>query len=198
MRTHHAQEILAQLTSDDVQQTKRALLYLHQKVYDQIKNFILQAKGDVSDVEDVFQDGLFTLLKMIRQSTLPQELNIEAYLFTICKNRWIKQLSNGKTANTFRLIPDMDVVSNEPDSLAHLQEAEQEKVMALILDQLGAKCQQLLIYYYYEKKKMKEIANIMGFSSEQIAKNQKLKCLQKLREIISSCGVEKKWFYDNE
>jgi DNA-directed RNA polymerase specialized sigma24 family protein len=55
------------------------------------------------------------------------------------------------------------------------------------LMQLGERCRELLVLFYNRRLKLKEIAQIMGYTSENTAKNQKYKCLEgaknKLKEL---------------
>ena len=54
-----------------------------------------------------------------------------------------------------------------------------------LLESLGKDCKRVLVLYYYERLKMKEIAGIMNFANDQVAKNKKSSCLKKLKSIVS-------------
>ena len=52
------------------------------------------------------------------------------------------------------------------------------------LEELGDPCRALLISYYYEKKSMLEIAELLGYKNTDTTKNQKYKCLKRLKKLF--------------
>ncbi|HLR49439.1 MAG TPA: hypothetical protein VK076_02575, partial [Candidatus Sphingobacterium stercoripullorum] len=53
------------------------------------------------------------------------------------------------------------------------------------LDLLGEPCKSVIISFYLKDKTMKEISLKMGYSNSDSAKNQKYKCLQRLKKLMS-------------
>ena len=53
------------------------------------------------------------------------------------------------------------------------------------LNSLGEPCRSLLKAYYLETKSMVEIAGDFGYTNADNAKNQKYKCLMRLKKIFS-------------
>ena len=64
----------------------------------------------------------------------------------------------------------------------YLQEEEKFKKAENALMKLGEKCRQILQLFYSQNKSFKEIADMVGFSNEKVAKNQKYSCMEKARE----------------
>jgi DNA-directed RNA polymerase specialized sigma24 family protein len=96
---------------------------------------------------------------------------------------WLKKLQQ---ANRF---------GNPVETLAEIvpveEEIEQkEKLdadfghMDVSLKSLGEPCKSLLEAYYFEKKNMVEIAEQFGYTNADNAKNQKYKCLMRLKKIF--------------
>lgn len=54
-----------------------------------------------------------------------------------------------------------------------------------VLNLLGESCKKILIESIYHNASMKEIAESGNFSSEQIVRNKKYKCIKKLKELIA-------------
>jgi len=48
---------------------------------------------------------------------------------------------------------------------------------------LGDACQQILRLFYFMKKSMEEITGIMGYKNADTVKNQKYKCMQRLKKV---------------
>jgi len=58
------------------------------------------------------------------------------------------------------------------------------QVMDKAISSLGEPCKSLLEAYYLEKKNMQEIALSFGYTNADNAKNQKYKCLMRLKKIF--------------
>jgi RNA polymerase sigma-70 factor (ECF subfamily) len=54
-------------------------------------------------------------------------------------------------------------------------------------------CKSLIILFYYDSLSFKEIASRMGYKNEGVAKNQKKRCLQKLREATQNLENENRF-----
>ena len=182
MRKFSDTEIVTFLQSSDRQKEDQALTFLHRQLRYMVNNFVIGMKGNLADAEDVLQEGLVLFFKMARKDKLPEELNAEAYTFTICKNLWYKTLKKRQpTVNVSELaqVPDTEDVE-----LKKTLEDEKPHLLNILKKRIGDSCYQMLVYFYYESRKMKEIATLFSFDNEQVAKNKKAKCMKKLRELI--------------
>jgi hypothetical protein len=54
------------------------------------------------------------------------------------------------------------------------------------LNSLGEPCKSLLKAFYIEKKSMDQIALLFGYTNADNAKNQKYKCLMRLKKLFFS------------
>ncbi|MEO1653708.1 MAG: sigma-70 family RNA polymerase sigma factor, partial [Bacteroidota bacterium] len=68
------------------------------------------------------------------------------------------------------------------------QEAEEKEIqfnkMAEAMEKLGEPCRSILRDFYLKKMSMQEICEKMGYTNADNAKNQKYKCLQRLKKIF--------------
>ncbi|MEO1259026.1 MAG: sigma-70 family RNA polymerase sigma factor [Bacteroidota bacterium] len=183
MKKFSDEEIVQRLKATDDRTVDQTLSYLHKQVYQMAVNFIKKYKGSLADAEDIFQDSLLALYKLARQGKLDNCHNVEAYLMAISKNLWFKQLKKKK--ETVDLEEEVNSVAVPEVALYTLLEEEKRSAFDKLLASLGENCQQLLIYFYYDRLRMKKIAELMGYNSEQVAKNRKSKCLQKLKTLLS-------------
>ncbi|HDR52022.1 MAG TPA: sigma-70 family RNA polymerase sigma factor [Mariniphaga anaerophila] len=69
----------------------------------------------------------------------------------------------------------VDYYEEEPDMLEMVQTT---------IELLGDPCKQLLELFYFEHHSWETIAYVMNYSSAAIARNQKYKCLERLREQL--------------
>ena len=170
------------LRSSNRKKENAALGFLHRQLYNMTTQFVLKYKGTVQDAEDVLQEALIAFFKFVRTHKNPQSLNAEAYVFTICKNKWYRKLKstpqNLDLSEQFEKLPaeDINIKSTLNDEKAYL--------MRILEGRLPKGCYQMLVYFYYEGRKMKEIARLLSLGSEQVAKNKKSKCMKELKRLM--------------
>jgi len=177
-----AEEIIRKLKSTREQDNDEALKDLYECLQQPVARFILRNKGNLQDVDDIFHDGLIAFYKLARQDKLNDQMNIEAYVFTICRNMWAKKLMKApadlELDDRFHSIPVHEV------SVQTIFSKERSELLDQIVSQLGEECNKIIRMYYYQRIRMKEIANLLNFSSEQMAKNKKSGCMKKLRAVV--------------
>ena len=61
---------------------------------------------------------------------------------------------------------------------------EQQEILKSAFEELGGKCQEILTLYYYEGQNLDDIQNTLGYSSKDVLKSQKSRCLKKLKECV--------------
>ena len=185
--------ILDKLQSSKNSEAEQALLYLHQQVYKMARRFIMERKGSLQDAEDIFQESLVILYKMAKQKKFRPDINLEAYLYTICRNRWLKELKSKKEDPG---LPDnLESVAVEEVVLKKILTEERRQTIDTILKGLGHDCYRILLSFYYDRLKMEEIAELMNYANAQVAKNKKSRCLKKLREMVLESPQFKEGFF---
>ena len=60
------------------------------------------------------------------------------------------------------------------------------KLAEQVINGLKDRCRDLLLLFYEGRLKLKDIAQRMGYSSENTARNQKYKCLESVRDGIKA------------
>ncbi|MEM9820528.1 MAG: sigma-70 family RNA polymerase sigma factor [Bacteroidota bacterium] len=174
--------IIKQLASTDTVEGDKALTYLYQRMYTLVKRFVLNNNGAVSDVDDIFQDGLVAFYKLARRGKLHAQINVEAYLYSICRNMWLKQLK--KSSRESPISEEMKAIPVEESIIRDLIDEERRNLLDKVLEKLGSKCKKILLYFYYDRLSMKEVSQKMDYANEQVAKNKKSACMKKLRTLI--------------
>lgn len=177
------QEILQYLQSNRSTQQDEALRALYQLHYGMIEQLVLRNNGEREDAADVFQDGLVALFHKSRQPGFVLTASLKTFLYAICRNLWLMKLRKGKKETPLTDV-HQETVSLDAGILDILEDNDRNQLVADGLQHLGGDCQKVLQLYYFERTKMKEIADTMGYSGEQVAKNKKSRCLSKLREWV--------------
>lgn len=175
-------EVIRKLRSRKEKEKDEAFAFLYQRMYKSIRLFILKNRGRKEEVEDIFHNGLIAFYLVVCQGKLQEDTDVEAYLFTICRNLWIKHKK--KQVVQTELSEQNHHTDTADIPLRTMLKGERKTLIEKLLKDLGPRCHQLMILYYYDRLRMKEITLQMEFSGEQVAKNKKSKCLKKLRDTI--------------
>jgi RNA polymerase sigma factor (sigma-70 family) len=149
-----------------------------------ILRFISQNSGMESDARDIFQEAIILFYEKVRNNSLTLRCSIKTYLYAVCKKAWLKQLYKShrymlaiKETETEELEePDENWLNDEwSDPLTILQDS---------LLALGEPCRGLLVDFYMGQLSMVEISEKYRYTNADNAKNQKYKCLQRLKKIF--------------
>ena len=58
---------------------------------------------------------------------------------------------------------------------------DSSEALAQLVDDMGEPCKTILISYYFKALSLKLIAEAMDYKSDQVARQQKYRCIQQLR-----------------
>ena len=145
-----------------------------------ITKFVINNGGASDAAYDIFQETILTFYDKIINTDLELTCSISTYLYSISKYKWKNKLiAQNKFHDYFDSFSQQEF--DESDD-----EEEKFFVAEKALQTLEVKCRTILIAFYYHKKNMVEIAKDMNFTSENAAKNQKYKCLEKARDIFKN------------
>ncbi len=162
-----------------------AFIYLYKKLYHQIAGYIVVSGGSRYDVKAVVHEAIISLMFNLKKGTYEwrEEAELMTYVSGIARNKW-SEIRREKTRYVPLDVDTMPVVLDDPQQVAvNEQDLEQrqlsvEKGLAL----LGEKCRQAIELFYFQKKTMQEIAALLGWANDDVAKKEKYRCLQRLRK----------------
>ncbi len=176
-------ELMYLLKSSKPDDNDKGFRYMYNEYLGIIRNMVLNNNGDVKEGEDIFQDGLIVLFNQARKQDFELRCTIKTYLYSICRNLWLKKLR--KSNRVVELTESIkQFVTVDESQLKTLEVTEEKEIVARYLSQLSEGCQQILKYFYFERKKMAEIAELMSLTNEQGAKNKKSMCMKKLKAMM--------------
>ena len=178
------QQIITTLKESSIKGCEQALNHVYKSYYAMIESFVLQNNGTKDDAKDVFQDTVMSLYRNVKNDKYSLDSKLSTYLFSIGKNNWYKKLrKNGRVSH---LEEEHKHVSTDEDVHGDIEYTEQQKLIGKLLHKVGEECNKLLKLFYFEKMRMVKIATLLDYSSEQVAKNKKNKCMKKLRAVVLS------------
>ncbi len=181
--------LIERLTSTNPKDNEEALTYLYTSLYGKVQGFVLNNSGQKEEVKDLFQDPLLVFFKLAKRGKVDQEMKAEAYIFSTCRNLWLKKLQQKKKQAPYS-VEEMDVPIEDVLSPTFFT-VDKTKLLSKVLAEIGKGCQAILLAFYYEQQSMEEITKQMDLSSIQVAKNKKYKCLKRLQKLVMSSDYYK-------
>lgn len=159
-----------------------ALKKFYKDNYPKIEKYVVNNNGTTEDAKDIYQEAFIAVWRNIQlEKFYPQNENaLEGYLYRIAKNKWLDHLRSGHYKKTAAMNADSG------DTAEALLPNEDEDYIADVKSQfknLGENCREVLIRFYYKKESMRIIAEKFAWT-EATAKNNKYRCLQRLRELL--------------
>ena len=157
-----------------------AIEFVYRGYYTYSVSFIFSNSGSDDDAREVFQEAVIVLIHNIRIGRFREESAVKTYLFGICRRLWLKELK--RKERIFQLVhqepieevEEFELHSNTIDKFAKMEDA---------LSGLGQKCESIIMKYYLLKESMQTIAEVLGYTNANNVKNQKYKCLQRLKKL---------------
>jgi RNA polymerase sigma factor (sigma-70 family) len=165
------------------QSDKKAIETIYKDNYNMIQSLILNNSGSADDAKDIFQETMIVLYEKVRSGTFELNCLIKTYVYSVSRRLWLKRLQQmGRYAPFLEAVEDTVAVEEEIEENERIN--NEFEVMNKAISSLGEPCKSLLEAYYLEKKNMQEIALSFGYTNADNAKNQKYKCLMRLKKIF--------------
>lgn len=136
------------------------------------------------EAEEIYDESFAKLCQNLQENKYKESgCSLRTYLFGIGKNYIKKYWNKEEKYNKIKRIP--------PEEWLHKyskdSEWEEAQVVARkLVYESAADCNKVIQWYYLERKKMREIAQLMDYATEQVAKNKKRSCLQKMTIELKS------------
>ena len=162
--------------------SEKALRELYSSHYYMIEAMIVKSSGSTEDARDIFQDAVVVFYNKVKEEQFELKSKISTYLYSVSRNIYLKKIR--KSGHTIEL--DINKSDREELMIDQLEYTESQSILAEVFRKIGEPCRKILFYFYYEKMKMQRIAKELNYASEQVAKNQKSKCMKKLRALVLS------------
>ena len=165
------------------QNDSKAVETLYKSHFSMIQHFVTNNNGSFDDARDIFQEAMILLYEKVQLEHFALTCQIKTYLFSVCKNLWLKRLQQmGKYSAP--LSSQEETISVEEDLDQFEKKDAAFAIMDRALNSLGEPCKSLLEGYYLNKKGMQELASQFGYTNADNAKNQKYKCLMRLKKLF--------------
>jgi RNA polymerase sigma factor (sigma-70 family) len=105
--------------------------------------------------------------------------SLKTYIYSIARNQWLNKLKAQKRYTSFINFESFISIEEEPDNTPTIN-------LDNLLNEIGEACRKLLILFYYKKRSMQEICKELNYSNADSVKNQKYKCMQRLKKMADN------------
>jgi RNA polymerase sigma factor (sigma-70 family) len=185
-------QIVESLQGESYTQHDEAFRAMYQQFFAGVETFIIGNSGSSADAEDTFQDALVAVFNNLRSGNFQLQSSLKTYVFSISRNLWLNKLRRqGRMVNITTEHEQIEIPENQMNVL---EKGERSEIIASLIEKMGEECRQLLLYFYFDRFRMKRIMDLMGFSSEQVTKNKKSRCMKKLRAMAEEDVIFKDFF----
>jgi len=159
----------------------KALEALYQRGFPKVLKYIQENKGSSEQAKDIFQEAYIAVWRNIQlgKFLMQNETALDGYLYKIAKNKWLDFLRSSYHKKT---VMDGGTAMDLADELP-LDQEDYINDIKKHFKNLGENCKEVLIRYYYKNEPLKIIAKAMDWT-EATARNNKYRCIERLREMI--------------
>ncbi|WP_299767101.1 sigma-70 family RNA polymerase sigma factor [uncultured Dokdonia sp.] len=150
-------------------------------MFPKVRHFVLKNEGTQQDTDEVFQNALYQLSVRLKVSEIEIKSSFEAYLFTVCKNLWRKELNSKK-----RWVRNEEVIALKSEESNHSEAIIAQERWDLFeekLELLSPNCKDLL-KDYFKKVSYDRIVKKFKYASENVAFQRIFKCKKRLGDLI--------------
>lgn len=153
--------------------------------FPEAKRYLMSLGCDETSAEDIFQEALLIYSRRRKQETF--DLTVEPFYFvkSTCKLLWYNEARKLQKTRTQSLEGD---VEQEMDDWT----VKEMKLVTIEskLREIGEQCQELLQLFYVKGWNMIDIARKIGLRNDKVAKAQKYRCIQKLKDKMDEPVLE--------
>ena len=163
--------------------SKKTLEGIYKAYFPMVLQLVLTNSGSEDDAKDIFQESVIVLYDKVKAGNFELNSKLKTFLYSVCRRLWLKRL-NQKSKNSGNITDFEDVLAVEQDLEYHEEKDRQFKQMDEALSHLGEPCRTIIEEFYLNNKSMQEICEAFGYTNADNAKNQKYKCLQRLKKLF--------------
>src|SRR5689334_6071499 len=149
-----------------------------------IQALVINNNGTSEDAKDIFQEAMIVLYEKVQTGTFELNCQIKTFVYSVSRRLWLKRLMH---QNRYTISDGQEeMISVDEDVEEHEKRNLELGIMEKAMNGLGEPCKSLLEAYYLTKQSMQDRAASFGYTHAENAKNQKYKCLIRLKKLFFS------------
>ena len=159
----------------------KALKTIYRQHYHTIINMVTNNAGSLQEAKDIYQETLIVFYEKVKEEGFELNCQIKTFIYSVSRRLWLKQLQRKQRFNA----PLTDTDEFVDLSWEEVGDKEdQYDAMHTALESLGEPCKSILKDFYLRNQSMEEITDKFGYTNADNAKNQKYKCLKRLKKVF--------------
>lgn len=162
---------------------RKSVETIYKQYYNMVQSLIISNNGTADDARDIFQETVIVLYEKAKSDTFELNCQLKTYVYSVSRRLWLKRLQQLQ-----KYIPSVngleETVPVEEELETHDQRNSEFHLMEKAMLHLGEPCRSLLEAFYLQKRNMTDIASHFGYTNADNAKNQKYKCLMRLKKLF--------------
>jgi len=159
--------------------------FLYRSYFLIANTYIKQNSGNQEDSEDIFQDTVINFIQLVQNNKFRGDCSIGTFMYTLARHAWLNELKKKKRARVREEKYEKEKVKTEIDASEFIVNREIKKQIVELIETLGENCKKILLAFYYDNLSIQEILLNLHYENEQVVRNKKYKCLQKLQETLA-------------
>lgn len=160
-----------------------ALQELYKTHYPMVVHLVCANSGTEQEAKDIYQEAVIAFYERVQQPSFMLTCKIKTYLYAVSRRLWLKKLAEKKRFNGG--IDEVETFLGIEEEIAEISEREGRfKRMGEALLGLGEPCRSIIEDFYIHDLSMEEISVKFNYTNADNAKNQKYKCLQRLKKLF--------------
>lgn len=160
-----------------------ALGRVYESHYPMVQRMVVANSGTEQEAKDVYQEAVIHFYERVQQADFELTCKVKTYIYAVSRRLWLKRLWEKKRYHG--KIEETESFLSVDEELEDLERKEQHyEKMSVAIEQLGEPCRTLLEDFYMGNLTMEQISEKFGYTNADNAKNQKYKCLQRLKKIF--------------
>ena len=156
---------------------------LYKTHYPMIVHLVCSNSGTEMEAKDIYQEAVMAFYERVQQPAFMLTCKIKTYLYAVSRRLWLKKLTEKKRFTGS--IDEVETFLGIEEEMAETGERELRFArMGQSLEGLGEPCRSVIEDYYINDLSMEQISAKHGYTNAENAKNQKYKCLQRLKKLF--------------
>jgi RNA polymerase sigma factor (sigma-70 family) len=177
---------LEELVVQEIKKRNEVVLRgLYKKHFPMVLHLVCSNSGTEQEAKDVFQEAMIAFYEKVQQPDFVLTCQIKTFLYAISQRVWLKRLSTKKRFVGDASLPHEESFLGMEEVLEEMKSKEDSyNAMAIALERLGEPCRSIVEDFYFRNFSMEDIREKFGYTNADNAKNQKYKCLQRLKKLF--------------
>jgi RNA polymerase sigma factor (sigma-70 family) len=140
--------------------------------------------GDEAEAKDLYQDSFLGFLEKVWSENFVLTCKIKTFIYSICRRKWLYQLRGRKRLIDIEKYVELEEAAEE--AFVEAPDVPDDEQIISAIKSLGDPCKSLLIGFYYQKLSMEKLADKLNYKNENVAKQQKLRCKDRLKNAFKN------------